>query len=413
MPFLPFREISVFEPDLRAPGSHHFEYMQLLRGAASRAGLSMRIFGHRGVEAGVAQSTGAQPLFADWLQAQTRIARILPWRSLSALRSWLTTSLQNRLFAREFRQAFAALDWDRQLILVPNCHQAMVGALARTLREPLRRHPSAQAVLVFPYLPSRHMFRRFFRELIPLIRAGRVMVATDSEPLAKLYLQLTGFTFPVLPMPYGAGEVTAAPRVREASEGAHFLICGGYRMEKGTDLLAALIEGQEAAIAAGTMKFTFQGFTNETSPEPLAALHFERIKAAAARVPQGIAILERTLDSTDYHRLFERCDVVLLPYRRGAYSIRTSGVLTEALARAKPVLATADTWLGEQVERHGSGLVFPDGDVPALARATLQLAAELPRFSAEAVARQPGWVAYHNPDNYLRVLTGQEAATLA
>lgn len=404
---VPFREISVFEPDLRTVGSHHFEYVQILREAAADAGLAVRVFGHRDLHPEVRRLTGADPLFTDIVAWQARVAAGWPFRRLPWAAALLATWRQNRLATRELSQAFRALDWENQLILVPNCHQGINLALARCLRAPLRRHPTAGAVLVFPYYPSRHLFLRTFRPLVPLVRAGCLALATDSEPLGELYRTLTGLRFTVLPMPYGtgAGDGDAPPPRAAAATGALFLVCGGYRMEKGIDLLADLIENQESDIAAGALSFVLQGFANETSPDPLAAGHFARIRAVAARCPAGsITLIGSVLSSREYHALFQQCDAAILPYRSGPYGIRTSGVLTECVARGLPVVATDDTWLGYQVRTRGAGLTFPDGDVPALVRAVRRIAAELPRFAAAGQQAQSGWTAFHNPQNYLRMV---------
>ncbi len=285
-----FRHISVFEPHLRALGSHHFEYVQLLRGAAPRAGLALRTFCDRDASPEVRLQTGAEPLFAEPAPWQNRVVAAWPRRFVSSARSWLLTWLGNRRAARELNRAFGELDWDGQLILVPNCNQDTAAAWGRCLREPLRRHPGAAAVLVFPFLPGRHLFLRSFRALLPLVHAGRVALATDSEPLAALYRQLTGLTFTVLPMPYGTatadGGETPVPTTRHGG-GTRFLACGNHRMEKGIDLLADLIVTLEGPITAGAMSFTLQGFAYDTAPDPEAARHFARIKSGGGALPAG------------------------------------------------------------------------------------------------------------------------------
>ena len=289
---------------------------------------------------------------------------------------------------------------------MPNCHQVLAAALGHTLPGLLRTHPRTGVIAVFPFVPGQHLFLRSFRLLVPLVRAGQIVLATDSESLAELYQRLTGFPFTVLPMPYGTDDLPISPDARMArSGGTRFLACGGYRMEKGVDLLAGLIESVETDIAAGKMSFVLQGFANDSSPEPEAACHFDRIKAVAARCPPGgLTVIESVLTTTEYHRLFARCDAAILPYRHGAYAIRTSGVLTECVARGLPVVATADTWPGRQVRARGAGLVFPDGNAAALVRAVRLLSAELPRFAAGGLARRGDWLAFHNPDHYLHMV---------
>ena len=78
----------------------------------------------------------------------------------------------------------------------------------------------------------------------------------------------------------------------------------------------------------------------------------------------------RRIPDEEVPKLFERCQMVVLPYLDGSQS----GVLSMAYAFNKPVIATSVGSIPETVEHGNTGLLVPPGDVQALADAIIQLA---------------------------------------
>lgn len=100
---------------------------------------------------------------------------------------------------------------------------------------------------------------------------------------------------------------------------------------------------------------------------------------------------DRYLDRGPLVRLVRSADLVVLPYESVEQS--TSGVLVEALAAAKPVVATAFAHAVELLS-DGAGIVVPHGDTPALAAALRHLITDHRSRSAAAQAAQrlaDGW----------------------
>src|SRR4030095_10620142 len=79
-------------------------------------------------------------------------------------------------------------------------------------------------------------------------------------------------------------------------------------------------------------------------------------RAQAQGVTPLIRFIGSYLDETELTRLISRADVVLLPY--DSHEQVTSGVLVEAVAAGKPVVATAFPHAVELLGS-GAGLVVP------------------------------------------------------
>lgn len=98
-------------------------------------------------------------------------------------------------------------------------------------------------------------------------------------------------------------------------------------------------------------------------PAELWVVGMPRMDTAALRAnaPPGVRFVERFVDDTEVAALFERADVVVLPYRK----IDQSGVLFTALAFARP-LVLSDVGGFPEIAREGAARLVPPGDPHAL-----------------------------------------------
>lgn len=133
--------------------------------------------------------------------------------------------------------------------------------------------------------------------------------------------------------------------------------------------------------------------------------HELRTLAADLGVASAVTFDDRYLDAEALHALVRSADVVLLPY--DSLEQVTSGVLTEAVAAGRPVIATrfphAVELLGD-----GTGLLVDQGDAGAIAQGLRRILTEdglAERFSrrAEQLAAGLSWRAV--AQEYLRVCT--------
>ncbi len=399
--------------NVRALGGHHYEFIRSVMAEARRSDLPARFFVSRDADPALLAETGAIPTFSDF-EGPAALAAARPlWRRFPRVASLWIWAWQNWQFGRDLEPCFARLPWDHTLLVVPHCYPHTLVAVARALRH--RLDTGSRALLVFFTYPSRVTSPLSFRAVAPLVRAGKVILGTDSAPLSEHYERLTGLPFHVLPMPYQVSlPDQAAPSPPAAPGPLRLLAPGEMREEKGTDVLVAALAGLQEPLAAGRLGFTFQTYLNPVHRDPVAVHAREQLLALARRYPPGaITLIDEPLTSDAYHDLLARCDAVVMPYRQHSYAIRSSGVLMESLALGKPIVTTAGTWLDLQRQAHGVGLATADGDAPALAAAIHRLLAEFPRLAREAAARRDAWRQFHNPENYLATVCALGRQALA
>ncbi len=398
----PFERLSFVDHNVRALGGHHHEFILSVMGGARRLGLPAQFLVDRRADPALLAETGAVPVFSDFEGPAVRASERPLWRRFPRVASPALWAWQNWRFGRDLEPCFARLPWDRTLLVVPHCSQNTLVAMARALRG--RLDSGSRALLVFFTYPSQVTSPFAFRTVAGLVRAGKVILGTDSAPLSEHYQRLTGLPFHVLPMPYQVPLPDPAAPLPSTGP-LRLLAPGEMRAEKGSDVLVAALADLHEPLAAGRLGLTFQTYLNPVHRDPVAIRAREQLLALASRYPPGaITLIDEPLASDAYHDLLARCDAAVMPYRRQSYAIRSSGVLMESLALGKPIVTTAGTWLELQMQAHGVGFGSPDGDAPALAAAIRRLLEDFPRLARDAVVRREAWRNFHNPENYLEMV---------
>jgi glycosyltransferase involved in cell wall biosynthesis len=229
-----------------------------------------------------------------------------------------------------------------------------------------------------------------------LERAGasdRVRICSDSERLAKEYSRFTDLQIKVVPIPHtihAGNNVSTADRSSQRDT-VCLVSLGGARDEKG---FLEIIEAIKILHRSGELKkFSFVLQANMASREISSSI--EEIRTLNL---DNVDFIDEDLVTEKYYTLLQKADAILLPYWRGIYASRTSGIFTEALAAGKPVIATDDTWMSDQLKRYGSGLLCRDRDPKDLARAMMELEANFDDYANKALLCRRPWLEKHNPD---------------
>jgi glycosyltransferase involved in cell wall biosynthesis len=222
-----------------------------------------------------------------------------------------------------------------------------------------------------------------------LAAADAVVVMT---PTARRRL-LTGY--PVDPqrvalIPHGAPDNRRSPTARPVSGTparrptilTWGLLGPGKGIEWAIDALAELVDLDP------TPRYLVVGETHPRVVNREGEAYRSALQARAAS--RGIGHLVefdgRYLDLAALGRVVQEADVVLLPY--DSREQVTSGVLVEALAAGKPVIATGFPHAVELLGG-GAGLIVPHGDGPAMAHALRRVLTEpglAARFGEQAAA---------------------------
>jgi glycosyltransferase involved in cell wall biosynthesis len=199
-----------------------------------------------------------------------------------------------------------------------------------------------------------------------------LLVHTDGlrEALSRF---LAGSHPPIHVTPHGVwhgnGRSESAPG-GEAVHGARLLFFGVLRPNKGVDVLLGALQRLprcELTIAGG-------------AEEPR---YVERIRSLVRQFPPGqVTLIDRYIGEDEVADLFARSRLVILPY---THFSAQSGVLHNALAYGRPVVATDVGAMGECVRRWGIGQVVPPGD-PARLAGAIERSLDGPAYDAAMTA---------------------------
>ncbi|MGA0608391.1 glycosyltransferase [Phenylobacterium sp. VNQ135] len=379
------KRLWIVDPSLKDFVGHHFEYdAATLEGAAARGYVGVCL-GHRSASDLIAAQLAVRPTFSHDI-----------WGTPAAEDP---TAAANAVFLSELAAAAppAALGPDDIVFGHMITRRQFFGFAGYAERMAAGR---GQLVLLLRYEPA-HYDHPLSDEAAKRLRAAigrgvRVRLASDSGRLADQFERLYGLPVEVLPIPH-TGRLRAAAAAGPEGRPLHVVSLGNARDEKGLlDLFNAVrilkLRGDQ-----DRFRFTFQ--VNDPTPLLVPA-----ITQYAAEGHSDVCLLHAPLESDAYYALLQDADIVALPYWRAIYEARTSGVLLEALAAAKPVICTADTWMSDQVEATGAGRVAPDRDATALAKALVDCADDYGRLAAQAAEAAPSWVATHNPQSFAAAL---------
>jgi glycosyltransferase involved in cell wall biosynthesis len=166
----------------------------------------------------------------------------------------------------------------------------------------------------------------------------------------------------------------AAPETGEgAGERARLLFFGVIRPNKGLHVLLRALE------RLPNCDLTVAGAAEEDG-------YHEQVRKLARQFPPGrVELIDRYVAESELPAFFERSRLVILPY---TFFAAQSGVLHQALAFGRPVVATDVGAMGECVKQWGIGPVVPANDERALAEG-IQRALEPTTYreALDAIAR--------------------------
>jgi glycosyltransferase involved in cell wall biosynthesis len=170
----------------------------------------------------------------------------------------------------------------------------------------------------------------------------------------------------------------ARPRL-EPGPFRHLLFAGAARLDKGFPRVVDLVErlAQQGEQLPLCIQTSARHYEKHDTPIARELARLERCAYPGLRTHPG------TLESDAYFALFDGA-VCLQPYDRGEFAGRVSAVTVDALACGAPIVTTAGTWMGAQVERFEAGLALDDLSAASLHEAVRRLVASYERYSSNA-----------------------------
>jgi glycosyltransferase involved in cell wall biosynthesis len=415
-------EVIVLDNGLIGRGSHSYHLAkEVIRSLSSRQ-IPYRLFGTKSVEKQIIAETGAIPHFGLSLYDHFGLVNILDFIHRATRfgaekkPSWGLgfTELKIVHFLNwYFKRELASLPFDiwksDNVVVIPGISQNQIFGLLEFMKSlSVDQRPSVVCQLMFPpswtpwngiSIHGEKLYREAFDQAAPLINKS-LFFMTDNNVQHDLYLKTFGIETDWLPIPFAIGEpAVKKPPLDSAPIKAGFF--GYSKMEKGFHLLPETIElcrqqKQNVEFVIQIQHGMWERSTIET----------EQI----LRKMNGIRLLDGVMSSEDYYREMDNVDVLLLPYDPAVYGSRGSAIYTESVAAGRPVIATAETSIGQSI-LHGDaeGETFEIYTSAGFADAIRKLLARFGECKQRAMQRASAFAQRHSGDSYVDVLLATHA----
>ncbi|MEM9619530.1 MAG: hypothetical protein AAF936_16370 [Pseudomonadota bacterium] len=184
---------------------------------------------------------------------------------------------------------------------------------------------------------------------------------------------------------------------------------GSARVEKGFHLFPDIIQHSFRALEsqndATKVRFVLHASPQIIGRHPTIAESLKRLE----NEPQSrVLVLHDALTSADYENLLLSSDAIMLPYQRDDYRVRSSGIVNEAIAAGKILIATKDSFPGNRaVECGGAACVT----TTEFGQAAARIARDPAAYRKAAAMAQAKYVQKYASQNYARLLLAVESST--
>jgi glycosyltransferase involved in cell wall biosynthesis len=397
----------IVDPSLRTFNGHFLHYDNSVAKAASERGFRVVTLAGASVHDLPCQFKVVPCFQRDLEQPFFRAGLTQGFRSVRHVEF----ALRRRAFLRDLSNASRHLELDAgSVVFVHTVTEHYLQPLVDWL-ESLPQATRPQLCILLRYAPSPNPFypqsiaaeeyRRGLGYLASHLVRPWVTLLTDSEQLQREYGELTDLPIHVMPIPHARLIDEIAPEVKPAARTMTYL--GNARATKGFHYLPFVIEELYHHFASGEWRAEFQA--------NVMFEHDQESHLALTRMRSlPVTLHEHELTEAAYAGLLARSSLVLIPYQQLYYFAQTSGVLSEALAAGKPVVAPRGTWMADQVKAHGVGTLFIPGDRVSLVDAVREAMLRIEELQAASQAARDLWLGAHNSERFLENLLSSLAA---
>jgi len=391
---------------IRDYSGHYFNYAMSIYRAAISSGLHVKCLGSRECLPEVERSMRIERTFSPYHSPKTRY--FIPRKAMVLYRmfrwnfSFFRDLVKKTKFDVNRNSVVFFPDIDNESLLsIPFWLQRFSPSNAPTLVLMLRMslwNQDGKMLTIHAFV-----WRMALLQFKFLSRKYKICLVSDSSRIAEQFTRITRLPVAIVPIPHtsdiGNGQKQNAVKQISDKNDIHFVTLGGARVDKGFAVIVKAIQLLDAKDCLDNITFILQ-IHQAANVQEIE----QSIQILKKMNLQNVKLIEKPLDTDEYYEHLMMADVVLFPYKRKIYHSNTSGPFVEALAAGKPVVVTKGTWMDEQLSRFGAGVTFQDEDVDGLAKAICSARDEYSCLAERAIDLSEQWIAYHNPENFLKEL---------
>jgi hypothetical protein len=251
----------------------------------------------------------------------------------------------------------------------------------------LERTPDGAITPRDPRIDPRASFYRFAAARIPKDVAGRLHLYYCDDGIAEVFSGLMNFPVRGMPMLYeAAGELQSRVGRKPVTIAmlGHQMRVKGYQFAP--EIVRALLKH------SGDCRILVHNGVPERMPETHGV-----IRSIAASDPR-VTIEENAASLEHWVKLLRSADLVLCPYDPQYYGLMPSGLATEAVANAIPVVGPAATTIGRLIaDSGGCGTTFEKFEAQSVIAAAKKALDNFDTYAGAAFTAAQRWAAHGGP----------------
>ena len=407
---LRFRRLFLPDPALTSCFGHHYNYTRAVAEAARKRGIEVVILSHANADPVVVQGLPALPLFRLGTYSELNLDDSVPNSDFDQyeVQGFQLVNM-NMYFLNELKTLNQVLGPD-DMVFFHTIMEHQILAITQWLAgfSPEQR-PMSNLLLRFWHQDRPHVTPML--QLCSTVLNNpklRSRFSTDTMELASLYTNIVRGPVDLVPIPH-------SPAAHDGAQGRRFLpddldpdtvvvgFLGDCRGNKGFMYLRSIIQ-QIFANPPGKVHFLLQ-ISNSSFPPAVMA----EIQGLAAMAGMGITMVMETLSAEDYYSLLDQTDIVLISYYPKHYMYGSSGIFTESASAGKVTVVPAGTNMEHEAMRFRTGFTsFADFTIESIADALHRAIQNYPVLAERAETAAHTMTRYHNADNLVSYLLGEE-----
>lgn len=388
-------KVHILQHGLKDFHSHYYnETIEYVR-ALKRQGIGYQVYVHQECEAEIINLLGAKAIFRHTTDLVFNMHPLV--RELAGFIN-LSTS-----FARDLQEYLTENLAADDVVLVPYCSQNEAYGLAQWLK--CFGGSVLPKVALFVHRPEFSWVLSEDRKTIEANASFWRLAALDLDGMLgrsnkAIYLcsnvMLAGVMQKMTGLSWLDGGLVTAPAITKRPAGIckdiDVAFIGEFRPEKGSQILLD-------AFVRIDRQWPQLRYLVQTRSSRLAAEQYLGEHGFSGMVE----FIEGDVTESDYFNYLCRCRLLVLPYLANRYALRASGVMSEAVSFAIPVVVPANTWLADQVTGGvAAGVVFEAFSGESVAEATSNAIRSLKTLEADARVFAGNWNEKNSADSIVR-----------